>query len=126
MSAPVSSLWPRTKQHTHAKATGRFVKKPKSMLAKPARAAVAVIRSCFTTIKDVVSDLECGDINFGDAWIPYRQRKPAILSRLHRFLRYQVVFDIHMAHLFLQEYRPNVEWSVRPCMACLLLGVGSR
>lgn len=35
---------------TYAKATGRFVKKPKRMLARPASAAVAVMRSCFTTI----------------------------------------------------------------------------
>lgn len=54
------------KQHTHAKATGRFVKKPKSMLAKPARAAVAVMRSCFTTVKDVVSFFASGVVYFGD------------------------------------------------------------
>lgn len=93
---------------TYANATGKLVKKPNKMLARPDSAAVAVMRSCLTTTQrsgqkfwDVVTSIK----GLG----AHCMRRPATLPRLHICHLDQAVSRIHKDPQSPKEYSPEMQ-----------------
>lgn len=84
---------------TYANATGRLVKKPNRMLARPDSAAVAVMRSCLTTGTSFVR-LSCSSIALTGKKNSHRPRRIATRPHLHISRLHREVSRRHKVHQF--------------------------